>query len=53
MRALPDAGFRGANVTIPHKQDAIRLADAASDAARAIGAANTLLIRAFGDDRGG
>src|ERR1700693_1529575 len=47
-RALPDAGFRGANVTIPHKQDAIRLADAASDAARAIGAVNTLLFEPTG-----
>ena len=42
MRALPAAGFRGVNVTIPHKQAALALADRASDAARAIGAANTL-----------
>jgi shikimate dehydrogenase len=49
VRALPDAGFRGANVTIPHKQAALRLADDASDAARAIGAANTLAF----DERGG
>jgi shikimate dehydrogenase len=41
-RALGPAGFRGANVTIPHKEAALALADAASDAARAIGAANTL-----------
>jgi shikimate dehydrogenase len=40
--ALPAAGFRGVNVTIPHKQAALALADRASDAARAIGAANTL-----------
>ena len=36
------AGFAGANVTIPHKEAALALADEATDAARAIGAANTL-----------
>ncbi len=41
-RALGAAGFAGANVTIPHKQAALALADRASEAARAIGAANTL-----------
>jgi len=41
-RALGRSGFRGANVTIPHKQDALMLADRASEAASAIGAANTL-----------
>jgi shikimate dehydrogenase len=40
--ALPAAGFRGVNVTIPHKEAALALADDASEAARAIGAANTL-----------
>jgi shikimate dehydrogenase len=42
VRVLPAAGFRGVNVTIPHKHAALELADVASDAARAIGAANTL-----------
>jgi shikimate dehydrogenase len=41
-RALGGAGFHGANVTIPHKQAALALAEEASEAARAIGAANTL-----------
>jgi len=45
VRALPGAGFVGANVTIPHKEAAARLADAATDAVRAIGAANTLTFR--------
>jgi shikimate dehydrogenase len=49
VRALPGAGFRGANVTIPHKQAAVRLADVATERARAIGAANTLT---FDRDRG-
>lgn len=35
-------GFVGANVTIPHKAAALALADEASEAAREIGAANTL-----------
>jgi shikimate dehydrogenase len=48
VRALPGAGFRGANVTIPHKQLALRLADKPSKAARAIGAANTLLFESSG-----
>jgi shikimate dehydrogenase len=42
VRALPAAGFRGVNVTIPHKHAALVLADRASEAAAAIGAANTL-----------
>jgi shikimate dehydrogenase len=42
VRALPGSGFRGINVTIPHKEAALELADTASEAARAIGAANTL-----------
>ncbi len=42
VRALGASGFVGANVTIPHKQAALRISDRASDAARAIGAANTL-----------
>lgn len=42
VRAMPDEGFAGANVTVPHKLAALALADRASDAAREIGAANTL-----------
>lgn len=48
VRGLPGSGYRGANVTIPHKLAALRLADDASDAARAVGAANTLT---FADGR--
>ena len=47
-RALAQAGFRGANVTIPHKQAALALADESTGAAGAIGAANTLVF----DDHG-
>jgi shikimate dehydrogenase len=42
VRALPAAGFKGVNVTIPHKEEALRLADVATETARAVGAANTL-----------
>jgi shikimate dehydrogenase len=48
VRALPAAGFRGVNVTIPHKEAALALADSASDAASAIGAANTLTFERDG-----
>jgi shikimate dehydrogenase len=48
VRALPGAGFRGVNVTIPHKEAALAVADHASDAARAIGAANTLTFEPGG-----
>jgi shikimate dehydrogenase len=48
VRALPAAGFRGVNVTIPHKEAALALADSASDAAREIGAANTLTFERDG-----
>ena len=57
-RALPNAGFRGINVTIPHKEAALALADSATETAKAIGAANTLtfedgLIEADNTDASG
>jgi shikimate dehydrogenase len=42
VAGLPGAGFVGANVTVPHKEAALALADTATDRAREIGAANTL-----------
>jgi shikimate dehydrogenase len=42
VRAMAGEGFVGANVTVPHKLAALAMADEASEAARAIGAANTL-----------
>jgi len=42
VRALPDQGFVGVNVTIPHKEAALAAADESSVPAREIGAANTL-----------
>ncbi len=48
VRALPAAGFRGVNVTIPHKAAALALADTATATARAVGAANTLTFQNAG-----
>lgn len=42
IRAMPHMGFVGANVTIPHKQAVMVLADEVTETARRIGAANTL-----------
>lgn len=44
VRAMPAEGFAGANVTVPHKHAALELADAPSEVAREIGAANTLVF---------
>jgi shikimate dehydrogenase len=43
-REMPDEGFAGANVTVPHKGAALSLADELSETAREIGAANTLVF---------
>jgi len=48
LRAMPRMGFVGANVTIPHKETALRLADIVSDRAALVGAANTLIFRPDG-----
>ena len=42
------AGFRGVNVTVPHKEAAFALAHRLDDAARAAGAANLLIFREDG-----
>ena len=42
VRSLPEQGFAGVNVTVPHKLSALAVADETTDAARGIGAANTL-----------
>ncbi|MBT8455928.1 MAG: shikimate dehydrogenase [Rhodobacteraceae bacterium] len=48
LRAMPQMGFVGANVTIPHKEKALLIADVVSDRASLIGAANTLIFQANG-----
>lgn len=42
VRGLLACGFRGANVTIPHKEAAFALCDDVADSARRAGAVNTL-----------
>ena len=49
LRQLPGLGFVGCNVTIPHKESALALADTATDRARQIGAANTLTFTDSGE----
>ncbi len=44
FRLLPRLGFRGWNVTLPHKEAALALVDEADPAARRIGAVNTVLV---------
>jgi shikimate dehydrogenase len=42
LRLMPDMGFVGVNITIPHKEYVLSLADVITDRAALIGAANTL-----------
>ncbi len=48
LNILPRAGFRGVNVTIPHKELVLDIADVISDRAALIGAANTLTFQSDG-----
>jgi len=57
LRALPALGFRGANVTLPHKERALTAVDRLTDRARRIGAVNTIIVdedgRMLGDNTDG
>mgnify|MGYP002628313705 CR=1 FL=1 len=48
IRTLPKLGFVGINVTIPHKETVLAMADLVTDRAALIGAANTLIFRKDG-----
>lgn len=48
LRHLPKIGFVGLNVTIPHKEAVLKIADVITDRAALIGAANTLIFRRDG-----
>ena len=52
LRALPLLGFRGANVTLPHKEAALRVVDQIEPLARRIGAVNTVIVAADGSLEG-
>ena len=45
LEALPALGFRGVNLTLPHKERALELCHEADDLARRIGAVNTVVVR--------
>ena len=48
VASLPESGFAGVNVTVPHKEAALGVADSAGPEATGVGAANTLLFRSGG-----
>jgi shikimate dehydrogenase len=48
IRTMPKMGFVGANVTVPHKEAVMNIADKITDRATLIGAANTLIFRGDG-----
>lgn len=48
FRTLPKLGFVGVNVTIPHKERMLELADLITDRAALMGAANTIIFRQDG-----
>lgn len=52
FRLLPRIGFRGFNVTAPHKEQALALVDEVSPLARRIGAVNTVVHRPDGSLHG-
>ncbi len=45
LRVLAHLGFRGVNVTVPHKETALDAVDVADPLARRIGAVNTITVR--------
>ena len=48
LSALPALGFRGCNLTMPHKQAALAAVDRVDPLARRIGAVNTIVVTADG-----
>ena len=52
LRALPALGFRGCNLTLPHKQAALAIVDRVDPLARRIGAMNTVVVAADGSLEG-
>ena len=48
LRSLPNEGFVGINVTLPHKVAVLKYADHVSDRATLVGAANTLTFKEDG-----
>jgi shikimate dehydrogenase len=48
LRGLAPLGFSGCNITIPHKERALAIADHVDDVARRIGAISCVIVRADG-----
>jgi len=48
LRKLAKRGFKGVNITIPHKEAALNLADSITDSAALIGAVNTIHFHSNG-----
>ena len=48
LRGLAPLGFAGCNITIPHKQQALAIADDVDDVARRIGAVSCIIVRPDG-----
>lgn len=48
LQTLPKMGFVGVNITVPHKERVLEIADLVTDRATLIGAANTLIFRQDG-----
>ncbi|WP_292527761.1 shikimate dehydrogenase [Methylocystis sp.] len=49
LRAMPALGFAGCNLTIPHKETAIRFLDRVDDSAARIGAVNCVVVEKNGE----
>ena len=53
LRSLPERGFAGVNLTVPHKEAASSIVDTMDSAAMRIGAVNTVVVGADGSLAGG
>ena len=52
LAGLPALGFKGCNVTLPHKVDALKWVDEVDANARRMGAINTVVVQADGSLKG-
>jgi len=44
IKSLPDHGWQGCNITLPHKEAVLPLLDSMDEVAKAIGAVNTIVV---------
>ncbi|NDF11374.1 MAG: shikimate dehydrogenase [Proteobacteria bacterium] len=45
LRALPEQGYAGVNITLPHKEEAMRYVDEIEPLSRLLGAVNTVVVK--------